>query len=145
MSSPASNPPATLEDVVRTINLQFESYANADWNYSRINLIVRPLESVNSPYVLQADQIDTLTAEGKIALKSLQSEVTWGERHSSELGILELVSLRLNKALLEVVPEANQFRPIIRLVPKEELASQGITSAIWYKVEEVAGTEFDNR
>jgi len=36
-------------------------------------------------------------------LQEVQDEINWGDYHSSELGILEIISLRVNKALLAIV------------------------------------------
>jgi hypothetical protein len=80
-------------------------------------------------------------------LKTLTDEVKWGDRHSSELGMLEVVSLRINKALLEVTSNDywNQKRPVVRVVKKQDVDRQNTTDAIWYQITEVAGEEFDNR
>ena len=87
------------------------------------------------------------TKQGRNDLNALVDEVKWGERHSSELGILEVVSLRINKALLEVTSDEywQQARPVVRIVKKETIAGQHATHALWYQVTEVAGEEFDNR
>lgn len=129
------------------INEALESYSDKDWNYSRISLEVKPLESLTSPYVLTIESIDVSTPIKRKVFKGSEDEVTWGGRHSNELGILELISLRINKALIESTSDEywGFTRPVVRLVRKEELIQQGITDALWYNVTEVAGEEFDAR
>jgi len=138
---------ASLEEVVTTLNGILGSRSDKDWNYSRILLTVRPLGDLNCPYVLWPEVLDPTTKEGRSDLKALSQEVTWGDRHSSELGVLEIISLRINKALLENT--SHQFgrdkRVVIRIVKKDVLAEQGIRAALWYDVREVAGEDFDNR
>jgi len=129
------------------INTALLSYSDKDWNYSRIALETRPLESLPHPYVLWVERIDVSTPANRKNFKNCEDEVTWGGRHSSELGILELISLRINKALIECSSDEhwNYRRPVIRLVKREELINKGIKSALWYQVTEVAGDEFDTR
>jgi len=61
--------------------------------------------------------------------------------------MLEVVSLRINKALLEVTSDEHwEFkRPVVRIAKCELLAGQPDTRAIWYQINEVAGEDFDNR
>jgi hypothetical protein len=68
-------------------------------------------------------------------------------RESSELGMLELLSLRINKALLEVTGNEhwNQKRPVIRIAKKQGVDRENTTHAIWHRITGVAGEEFDNR
>lgn len=136
-----------LTSLSETINARLTLYSAKDWNYSPIRLEIKPLHQLDSPYVLWIDRIECMTKAGHRDLKTLADEVNWGIRHSSELGILELVSLRLNRALLEVTkPEDWGYRwPAIRVVKRELLAEQGIHDAFWYVVTEVAGEDFDNR
>ncbi len=136
-----------MEVVVTQVNATLQSYSDKDWNYSRISLTIRPLEALDSPYVLRLEVLDLTTKQGRADLKTLSDEVKWGDRHTSELGMLEVVSLRLNKALLEITgDEYWQYkRPVVRIVRKEELAGQSITHALWYQIHEVAGEDFDNR
>ena len=91
--------------------------------------------------------LDLKTKQGRTDLKTLSDEVKWGERHASELGMLEVVSLRINKALLEVTSDEHwQFkRPVLRIAKKEVLAGKQDTYALWYQITEVAGEDFDNR
>lgn len=84
--------------------------------------------------------------EGEADLRALRDEVAWGSRHSDELGILEIVSLRINKAILQALgekPSAEQ--PVLRIVKKQELESHQITEAFWYEIQEVSGEDFENR
>ena len=137
----------TLEEVVTRLNAVLGIVPDKDWNYSRISLSVRALDDIPSPYVLWPEDLDLVTKSGRADLKALADEVKWGERHSSELGVLEIVSLRTNKALLEntsVQPPPNR-RTVVRIVKKQLLAEQGIRTAIWYNVSEVVGEDFDNR
>ena len=138
---------ASLEDVVTKLNAVLGSCSDKDWNYSRISLTVRPLDGFSSPYVLWPEVLELVTKEGLVGLKALSDEIKWGERHSSELGVLEIISLRVNKALLENT--SDQFwqnkRTILRVVKKHLLAEQDIRAALWYEVQEVAGEDFDNR
>jgi hypothetical protein len=129
------------------INIALQSYSDKDWNYSRIKLEVRELGSLTGPYALWIDEIDVRNPVKRKEFKACEDEVTWGSRHSNELGILELISLRINKALIESTSDEywDYRRPVIRLAKKEELAQKGITKAFWYVVTEVAGEDFDNR
>jgi hypothetical protein len=136
-----------LQTLADRINRSLESVPDSDWNYSRIYVTTKQLSEIDGPYALWVEQLDVSTAAGRRELKAVSEEVTWGERHSNELGILELISLRLNKALLQTGPVAgsDQKRMVIRIVKKEELFSQAITAAFWYVVREVAGEDFQNR
>jgi hypothetical protein len=129
------------------VNRALESYSDKSWNYSRMLLEPCSLQSLDSPYILWIERIDTQTKQGAKELKSLQEEITWGSRHSNELGLAELVSLRINKALLEVTSDEHwgNLRPVVRLVRKELLAQQGIVEAFWYRVREVMGEDFESR
>ena len=136
-----------LETVVHQINRALGAYSDMDWNYSRIALVIRALSDIDSPYVLRVERLDLTTKAGQKSLKSLADEVKWGDRHSSELGMLEVVSLRINKALLESTNDEfwQHKRAVLRIIRKEELATEHSTHAIWYHVTEVAGEDFDNR
>jgi hypothetical protein len=129
------------------VNEALLTYSDKDWNYSRISLIEKRLDIQESQYVLQFEILDLMTKQGRGELKALRDEVKWGERHSSELGVLEIVSLRINKALLEITSDEywQWKRPVARIAKRELLLAQGITSALWYEVREVAGEDFDNR
>jgi hypothetical protein len=102
---------------------------------------------MDSPYVLWLEYADSRNKDGEAELKRLRDEVSWGCRHGNELGILEIVSLRINKALLESSTDEfwDYARPIVRLARKQELKEQGTTEAFWYEVQEIGGEEFDNR
>ena len=143
--SPSGNEP--MEVAVSQINSALVAYSDKDWNYSRITLTVRPLSSFDSAYFLRLEVLDLTTKSGRNELKTLVDEVKWGDRHSSELGILEVVSLRINKALLECTSDEfwEYKRAIIRIARKEELVGEQPTHAIWYQVTEVDGEDFDNR
>jgi hypothetical protein len=136
-----------LEDAVVRVNLALQDYSDKDWNYSRISLTKRSLDTLDSPYMLKLEILDLKTKQGRTDLKTLSDEVKWGERHASELGMLEVVSLRINKALLEVTSDEHwQFkRPVVRIVKKEVLAGKPDACALWYQITEVAGEDFDNR
>jgi len=129
------------------VNSALLAYSDKDWNYSRIMLVIKLLPNIDGPYTLTIEVLDQSTKQGRDDLKSLTDEVKWGDRHSSELGVLELVSLRINKALLEVTSDDywNQKRPVVRIVKKQAADSQKSTNAIWYQVTEVVGEDFDNR
>lgn len=129
------------------LNRALLSYSDRDWNYSRITLIAKLLASLDSPYALTIDILDLSTKQARADLKSLADEVRWGERHTSELGVLEIVSLRINKALLEATSDDywQGRRPVTRIVKTEALVAQGVTTAFWYEIREVAGDDFDNR
>lgn len=136
-----------LQPTLQQINDALRRCPDKDWNYSRITLQLRPLTQADSPYLLWVEHIVTTQKSGKGELASLKSELTWGGRHSDELGILEIISLRINKALLEHTSDEfwTDHRPVIRTVSKQELEAQGITEAFWYHVEEVVGNDFENR
>ena len=135
------------QSVLDRVNSALLSYSDKDWNYSRISLVGKLLESINGPYALKLDVLDLTSREGRNELRSLVDEVKWGDRHSSQLGMLEIVSLRINKALLEVTSDDywNQKRPVIRIVKKEGFDIEENTHAVWYQIVEVAGEDFDNR
>jgi len=136
-----------MEAAVKQINAALQNYSDKDWNYSRISLAMRPLDTLDSPYILSIETLDLKTKQGRTELKTLSDEVKWGERHASELGMLEVVSLRINKALLEVTSDEHwRFkRPVVRIAKKEVIVGQHDTNAIWYHISEVAGDDFDNR
>ena len=137
----------TTDITASKINTALRGYSDKDWNYSRILLIPKPLADILGPYALCFEQITTKEKSSMAELKSVADEVKWGDHHSNELGILELISLRINKALFDST--SDEFwdfkRPVVRLVKKETLAEKGITSAFWYEVLEVAGDDFENR
>ena len=132
---------------IELVNTALQDYSDKDWNYSRISLIIRPLDTIDGPYILRLELLDVKTKPGRADLKTLSDEVKWGERHASELGMLEVVSLRINKALLEVTSDEHwQFkRPVLRITKKEVIAGKQDTYALWYQINEVAGEDFDNR
>ncbi len=136
-----------LTQIVQNLNDALEKYSVKDWNYSRIHLQVRELSKCDDAYVLWCDSIDPSTAQGKVDLKALATEIAWGDRHSSELGILEIVSLRVNKALLSVAAGGffEHGQPVLRVSKKEQLEQQGIVSAIWYEAQEISGEDFESR
>jgi len=144
------NPSAQNEQMevsVKRVNTALQEYSDKDWNYSRISLVVRLLEDFDSPYILRLEILDLKTKQGRTDLKTLSDEVKWGDRHVSELGMLEVVSLRINKALLDATSDEHwQFkRPVVRIAKREALAGQQDTGAIWYQITEVVGEDFDNR
>jgi hypothetical protein len=145
--NPAASSDKGHDSTLERVNKALLTYSDKDWNYSRISLLEKQLDSLESPYVLRFEILDLMTKQGRAELKALSDEVKWGERHSSELGVLEIVSLRINKALLEVTSDEywQSQRPVARIAKRELLLAQGITSALWYEVREVAGEDFDNR
>jgi hypothetical protein len=136
-----------MEASVQQVNVALQDYSDKDWNYSRISLVIRSLDGFDSPYILRLEVLDLKTKQGRTDLKTMSDEVKWGDRHASELGMLEVVSLRINKALLEVTSDEHwQFkRPVVRIAKRELLAGKQDTNAIWYQINEVAGEDFDNR
>ena len=136
-----------MEAAVKQVNGALHDYSDKDWNYSRIALTTKPLDTLDSPYILKLELLDLKSKQGRTELKTLSDEVKWGERHASELGMLEVVSLRINRALLEVTSDEYwQFkRPVVRIAKQEVLAGKDTTHAIWYQITEVAGDDFDNR
>ena len=149
---PQNNPPKTSASqetsaLCERVNEAMLQHSDKDMNYSRIRLMVKLLHDVDGPYALWFDILDVRADAGKSALKIATDEVTWGERHTNELGILEIISLRLNKALLQCT--SDEFwgfsRPVLRIEKKEVLAQKGISAVLWYEVQEVGGEEFENR
>jgi len=136
-----------MDASVKQVNTALQEYSDKDWNYSRISLVTRPLDGFGSPYILRLEILDLKTKQGRTDLKTLSDEVKWGDRHASELGMLEVVSLRINKALLEATSDEYwQFkRPVVRIAKREALAGKQDINAIWYQITEVAGEDFDNR
>ncbi len=142
-----------VQPLVQKINAALKRYSDKDWNYSRIALTVVEVSATESPYLLGCELVDLGTRQEAKALKDVQSEVTWGDHHSNELGILELVSLRVNKALLAVASREDfvsgdpprKHHPVLRLVKRADLLAAKVAKAIWYEVQEVAGEEFDSR
>jgi len=136
-----------LQNIADRINKVLKLHSDKEWNYSRITLQVKLLSELNSPYVLTCDFLDMDSKDGKLGYNSLVDETSWGDRHSNELGILEIISLRINKALVEsaaIAPWGSQ-RPFIRITKKETLTESSVTSALWYEVQEVTGEDFDSR
>ena len=126
-------PNASQVNLVEKVNAALLNYSDKDWNYSRISLIIKPINSVEGPYLLSVDILDQNTTEGRNALKTLTDEVKWGDRHTSELGMLEVVSLRINKALLEVTSNEywQQMRPVLRIIKMQSIDREFTTHAIW--------------
>ncbi len=142
-----------VHDIVQQINAVLKRFPDKDWNYSRITLTAVEVSALESPYLLECELVDLGTPQGGKTLKDVHREVTWGDHHSSELGIVELISLRVNKALLAVT-SAGDFvsghplrkqHPVLRLVKRDDLLAAKVSQAIWYRVEEVSGDEFDSR
>jgi hypothetical protein len=131
----------------KTLNECLQRFSDMDWHYSRIQLEVCTLKESLSPYVLGIEWVDTTGKSGRALLKAAIDEVTWGTRHSYELGILEIISLRLNQALSETTTDEywSGVRPVIRLQKRLTLIEKGHIYAFWYKVQEVQGEEFENR
>jgi hypothetical protein len=138
---------SALTEAAQTVNNLLKSYSDKDWNYSRITLKTAPLTEISGPYALWFDEIDARTTQGKRDLRDAQREVEWGDRHSSELGMLEIASLRVNKALFSLAPDDfwRGKRLIVRLAKRGELLKNGVSSALWYEIREVAGEEFESR
>ena len=145
-SADSAQPPE-LQGLVARINNTLQMHSDKDWNYSRISLQNRALDDIEGPYALWPNLVDISTKQGQLDFKASAQEVAWGERHSNELGILEIISLRVNKALLETASGEvwASRRPVVHVKKKEQLAQQGITHALWYRVSEVGGEDFDNR
>jgi len=144
--------PATLHSTdmlawTDAINRALGRFSDKDWNYSRILLETRPVQGLSSPYVLGIEWLDVRNHQGQADYKNSLQEVVWGERHSHELGMLEIASLRLNRALAEVTTADfwHGVRPVIRLQKRSALLEKGHALAFWYRVEEVQGEEFENR
>ena len=136
-----------MEAAVKQVNTALLGYSDKDWNYSRISLTILLLANLDSPYILQLEILDLRSKQGRTDLKTLSDEVKWGESHSSELSMLEVVSLRINRALLETTSDEHwqNKRPVVRVVRKEVVVGQAATQAIWYQINEVAGEDYDNR
>src|SRR5690348_12428380 len=115
-----------LPKLVQWINENLQKYSDKDWNYSRIRLKVVDVTTLECPYLLGCELIDMGSRRGERELKDVQDEVAWGDHHSSELGILELISLRVNKALLATVGPRfyvsgnppQDAHPVVRLVKR---------------------------
>lgn len=135
------------EERIQAINAILNQRSDSDWNYSRITLCPLDLESFCSPYVLQLEEVDLATPEGRLEFKELSREVAWGERHTSELGILEFISLRINQTILAAIgsqkPSGKCY--VVRISRRDALIQQGLTSAAWYEVTEVVGDQFETR
>ena len=138
--------------LVQTLNEILSHYSDKDWNYSRIRLTMVEVVALESPYLLRCELIDGVSPGGRRELRDVQDEIRWGENHSSELGILEIVSLRVNKAVLALpgtlfasAELLRGRRPIIRLVKRQELLAARVPVALWYQIQEVGGEEFENR
>jgi len=144
---PRNLPRDKLIAITNKVNETLNKYSDKDFQYSRIFLQIKPLESINGPYALWYELVSTTVKQGRTDLRAASDEVTWGERHSHELGILEIISLRLNKALLALSSDElwGDTHPIIRVTERQLLAQQGVTEALWYEVQEVSGEEFDSR
>lgn len=146
-SSPIPPKSSDLEAWAVAINKALSQFSDKDWNYSRLSLVLVEISQLTYPYVLMIDWLDVAGRVGEAQFKTVLGEVTWGGRHSHELGILELISLRLNKALTEVTSADywHGIRPIVRLTKRADLVQKGQTHAFWYAVKEVQGEEFENR
>jgi hypothetical protein len=136
-----------LQKWADAMNQSLKRVSDKDWYYSRISFVVKSLQEIDSPYVLQVDWIDTRSKNGEKHYKEMISELTWGQRHSYELGILEIVSLRLNQGLNTVTSSEywHGIRPIVRVEKKQELLDISQTHGFWYQIQEVQGEEFESR
>lgn len=140
-------PSQDIQQLAERINNALIRYSDKDWNYSRIRLLTRPLRDTYSPYAIWIELLDLRSPDGRSQLNNVADEIKWGDRHSNELGVLELISLRLNKALLECTSDEDweHKRPVLRVARTEELIQKAVTDALWYVIEEVIGDQFDNR
>jgi len=129
------------------INQALQRFCDKDWNYSRISLTTCELNDLDSPYVLAVEWLDVRGKRGQEEYGTLVGEITWGERHSNELGMLEITSLRVNRALIEITTADywHGTRPILRLQKRADLLAKGQTHGFWYRVDEVRGEEFETR
>lgn len=144
-SNPSSR--VELEELASKLTEALRQCTDNEWNYSRIYLVVSSLTEIVGPYCLACELVNPNDKDGRQSLRLIEDEIKWGGRHGEELGILEIISLRLNKALLGNcdLKSWNGQQPVIRIVKKEAIQEQGITAAFWYAVEEVSGEEFENR
>ena len=134
-------------EFVNRLNKALAKLCDKDWNYSRITLQIRNLDTLAGAYALWIDLVDLKSKNGRDEIRASKDEIRWGQHHSNELGILEIISLRVNHALFETTTDEDwaYLRPILRVVRKEVLVQKGITNAVWYVVEEVTGEDFESR
>lgn len=147
MSDSPLNPLTAMSNAasaVTTINNALKTYPDKEWNYSRITLIAKPLHSVPGPYVLTCELLKRADKLSQGVIREISAEIQWGERHSSELGILEIISLRLNKALCDTCASA-PIHPVIRVQKKSDLGLRDDAPVIWYTVTEISGEDFESR
>ncbi len=140
-------PDTDLDHWITRINSVLDKYSDKSWNYSRIMLVTKPVQLCNSVYFFVVELLDMRDKNGQSAFKNILDEISWGDHHSSELGILEIISLRINKALAETSSDTdwNYLRPVIRISKIDQLMVQHVTQVVWYEVHEIAGVDFDSR
>ena len=61
--------------LLERINSALLAYSDKDWNYSRIHLVMKPLDNLDGPYMLKIDLLDQTTKNGRSELKTLADEV----------------------------------------------------------------------
>jgi hypothetical protein len=137
---------ANLESAVAQINSHLARYNDDAWHYSRLRLVVLPLDRIPGAKALWLETIHTGDREGQRLLRELRSRVAAAVGHLSELPIIQIVICRLNEALLELTSDEHwrHQRPFVTWAKKTELAEQGLGCALWYEVEEQLGDEEDD-
>ncbi|MBI5395002.1 MAG: hypothetical protein HZA91_06850 [Verrucomicrobia bacterium] len=139
--------PPPLEPLVARINDALGSYADESWHYSRLRLAIRPLDQIPGAKALWLETIATDNRNGQRLLRDLRGRVSSAVGHLSELPLIQIVICRINDALLALTTDEDwqHQRPFVTWAKKSELAGRGLTTAVWYEVEEHLGDdeEFD--
>ena len=148
MSSGANQDRAAAQALADKINAALGQMTDGAWNYSRLRMAVVDLARIQGFYALGCDWIRPQSKAGREQLAELQREIEWGRRHSDDLSFLELACLRLNKALLEISGPVSGYWgthfPVLRVMKRDRLETEGCTVGLWYEVEETDGNGLDH-
>lgn len=138
--------PPLFDPLLDRINATLARYDDESWHHSRLRLVTRPLEQIPGAKALWLETIATGNRDGQRLLRELRSRVSSAVGHLSELPIIQIVICRLNEALLALTTDEDwqHQRPFITWVRKDELVGRGMTTALWYEVEELLGDDTES-
>lgn len=140
-----NNEPPSFGPLLGRLNTALARYDDEAWHHSRLRLVARPLDQIPGAKALWLETIATGNRNGQRLLRELRSRVSSAVGHLSELPIIQIVICRLNEALLALTTDEDwqHQRPFVTWARKDELAARGVTTALWYEVEEQLGDDVD--
>jgi len=135
------------KDAVNQVNAALQEYSDKDWNYSRISLGYTPVICIRQPLCPRLETLDLSRNRGR----PISNPIRRGEMGRTptlpNFGMLEVVSLRINKdsSKSQATNIGNISAQWFVSLKREVLVGQPTVHAIWYRISEVAGDDFDNR